>query len=128
MNNLELKNYIDTSFITWESIKQQLLASQSVLRGYPITDENIIFSKCIIISPTSSTEPQKFFEYEIQPNEFVVLLSKSIGQNRSELYSIDLTGNEIKICNSNIGQIFIARFYTEYYAFESYSFLLFRIN
>lgn len=129
MNQQELSKYIDSSFITWESIKLTLLSTQNIsfILGRQISDESILLKGVFIFSPPSDTSISKPYVFNIPSNQFFVLLTSNKNQFSVAL-SYDLVGTPILFQNASIGTIFVNSFSTSEYNSESATFLIFQIN
>lgn len=130
MTQEELKNYIDPSFITWESIKLTLLSPQntSYVLGRNVSDDSILLKSVFIFCPPSDTSGLKPYSLTIPSNQFYVLLTQSNGNNTPQSTGTTLTGTPVNISNSSIGTIFVTSINTTVYSSEMSTFLVFQIN
>jgi hypothetical protein len=131
MTNEEFKVFVDPSVITWESVKQVLLAKDSIfytINGNPTLDDNIILESALLISPPIGTSALNPFTYVLDQNEFCILISSSYSTARNGVTGTNIIGNIVFLGSSTNGSIFTTAFNATEYIGESYTFLLFRVN
>lgn len=130
MTQEEFKNYIDPSFITWESIKLTLLSPQNTnfILGRNVSDDSILLKSVFIFCPPSDTSVIKPYLATIPGDQFYVLLTQSNGNNTPQSTGLTLTGTPVHISESSIGTIFISSLNTVVFSSEMSTFLVFQIN
>lgn len=123
MTQQEFQNFIDPSFVTWESVKQSLMSADNhLVTGSSFSDDSIIFESTLIFNSGKGSI------LNLDSNQFVILQSGSTGTQTTFALTqaYDLTNN-LCVLPASIGSIF-AKEIVPGTDLVSYNFLLFRVN